>query len=337
MLERSIARTLGRPYCVTDREIDVDLPANVDDDIDNEADMVRAIEESARNPRRVTSISPAIQIFRIQQLESKIHYTIYRVDRPTANIASHKVSRLRAALEEWKAEIPRSVPHFKDTAAPNPYVTMNYHTLQYHKAMLLLLLPLLPSLPTNHPDFHLCIYSAGQVCQAYKQMHDDQQYLSYSLLALHANFVAGLTMIYCFLVDNSIFNFKLSGDIRACSTVLYIIAERWPTARKVRNAFERLVRVTVEGDAQTSTNIRRKGDEVLQPQVPDMMSGNQTGFPAAEIQDPAMMDSLGGPDMLLDSTDVWNILGSVLEDEEVNWRWTQEGLYNAVGVLPEYE
>jgi hypothetical protein len=333
MLERSIARTLGRPYCVTDREIDIDLPANVDEDIDNEVDMVKAIEEAARNPCRVTSISPVIQIFRIQQLESKIHYKIYRVDRPTGNLAPHKVSRLRAALEEWKTQIPTSVPHLEDNDAPNPYVTASYHMLQYHKAMLLLLLPLLPSLPTSHPDFRLCVYTAGQICQAYKRMHDDQQYLSYSLLALHANFVAGLTMIYCFLADNSIFNFKLSGDIRACSTVLYIIAERWPTARKVRNAFERLVRVTVEGDAEVDINQRKKGDEVPQqqqqhPQMPDMLQENQTDFLAADLQNPSLMDSLGGADMMLES---------VLEDEEVNWRWTQEGLYNAVGVLPEYE
>jgi hypothetical protein len=229
------------------------------------------------------------------------------------------------------------VPHAGGDDAPNPYVTTHYHVLQYHKAILLLLLPLLPSLPPTHPDFSLCFDSAGEICQAYKRLHDDQQYLSYSVLALHANFVAGLTMIYCFLVDKSIFDIKLSSDIRACSTVLYIIAERWSAARKVRNAFERLVRVTVEGGG--GSNARRNANHTQQRMAASMPMGTQTDYSMTRNQMPADMFGAADSETLTtwpESSEVWNILDSVLEDEEGNWSWTQDGLYNALGVFPEY-
>ena len=328
MLERSVARTLGRPCCVTDREIDVDLPANVAEDIENEADLSEAIEEASRNPGQITSLSPALHIFRIQQLESKIHYTVYRVDRPTSDIPSYKIARLRDALQDWKNQIRTVVSHVNDDAS-SPYITTSYHMLQYHKAILLLLLPLLPSLPATHPDFRLCADAAGQICQIYKRLHD-QQYISYSLLALHANFVAGLTMVYCFWMDKTIFDWKFSSDVRACSTVLYIIAERWSAARKVRNAFESLVQATIEGGYETRTRANN-----TQLETASMPMG-QTGCYLPPAQDPVDMFTQTGSVSLPESNDVWDLLGTVLDDGESSWRWAQEGFYNATSVFPEY-
>jgi hypothetical protein len=60
MLERSVAKTLGHPYCATDREIDVELPANVSDEIENEGELITAIERASQFPYRITTLSPTI-------------------------------------------------------------------------------------------------------------------------------------------------------------------------------------------------------------------------------------------------------------------------------------
>jgi hypothetical protein len=243
MLERSIARTLGRPVCISDRDIDVDLPANVAVDIEDEAEMAAALQEDAG----ATPVSAAIHILRLARIESKIYSCLHRVDRSLDNIPSDKVARLRQRLEDWKEQIPASVPNANDQEeTPNYYVKQSYHVLQYHKAMLLVLLPSLTRLPVTHPDFRLCITSAGRVSQLYKRLHDHQSLLSYSLIALHATFVAGLTLIYCFLADRTVFDLQFSSDIRACSAVLYVISERWAAARKIRDAFERMISNTIE-------------------------------------------------------------------------------------------
>jgi hypothetical protein len=188
---------------------------------------------------------------------------------------------------------------------------------------------LLPS----HPDFQLCVYASGQVCQLYKRLHDRQEYISYSLLALHANFVAGITMVYCFSVDKSIFNWKFSSDVRACSTVLYIIAERWPVARRVRNAFESLVSATIEaGDSNSqsrSLNFTSSAGTGAREAHMAMNKANDNQQMAPEDDSLAYSNVTG-------TIDVWDLLGSVLEDKENSLRWAQEGFYNAMGAFPEY-
>ena len=55
-------------------------------------------------------------------------------------------------------------------------------------------------------------------------------------------------MVYCFCLDPSIFSPRFSSSVRACSTMLYIISERWPRAVQARKAFDRLVSATIENE-----------------------------------------------------------------------------------------
>ncbi|KAH7217799.1 hypothetical protein DER44DRAFT_817266 [Fusarium oxysporum] len=222
MLKRSVARAMGRPHAISDRDIDVALPANIDDELDTDEAILAAIAESNQYPLRITALTSAIHIFRLQQIDSKISHTVCRVDKNVSAIKPHKMARLRQALEEWKAGIPETVPENK----PHPYLTTDYHMIQYHKAIILLILPFLPTITPQSPTFHEIVHSAGQVCSLSRRLHDQQTYISFSLLSLHANFVAGLVMVYCFCLDSSIFSPKFSSSVRACSTMLYIISER---------------------------------------------------------------------------------------------------------------
>jgi hypothetical protein len=319
MLERSIARTLGLPVSVSDRDIDVAFPAPVPDDIGDEDQMSLALlQEPPASPA-----SAVIHIFQLAQLESRIYSSIHRVDRPLTKDLTPKITRFRQLLDEWRSQIPRAVPVLSDQerTSPNSYVDRRYHTLHYHRVMLLLLLPNLTGMSPTDADFGLCVSSAGQVAQLYKQLHDHQDMLSYSLIALHATFVAGLTLIYCFLAsERAIFNPQFSSDVRACSTVLYVISERWSAARKVRDAFERMVSLTVERGE------RRESDGVGQDQMTGSLSsetldGQMTtellwqGL-AAEMPGPGSeQDHMMPGDVFPDPNDFWNCLGPWLGDE----------------------
>lgn len=318
MLERSIARTLGLPVCISDRDIEVDLPANVPEDIEDDAELKSALQQN----RGSSAMSACIHIFRLAQLESRIYSSIHRVDRPVTEDFSHKISLLRQRLNEWKSQIAGNVPNDQDNEGPSPnsYISPKYHVLHYHRVTLLLLLPNLTRLAPTHPDFHLCVTSAGQVVQLYKKLHDHQNTLSYSLIALHATFVAGLTLVFCFLAsERAIFNPQFSSDIRACSTVLYIISERWPAARKVRDAFERMVSLTVERD-ERSDDVSRYGAAVSSqsPRVADGQAGmnNMWHEVAAEMPGSYLHQNDGWSGGLCsDPNDFWNCLGPWLGDE----------------------
>jgi hypothetical protein len=172
------------------------------------------------------------------------------------------------------------------------------------------------------PDFRRCAFAAGQVCQLYKLLHDKQQYISYSLLALHASFVAGLVMVYCFSMDKSIFDGKFSSDIRACSTVLYVIAERWPATRKVKNAFESLVSATVEGGSlKGSMDILQSGSNSSVPGLLPLVTPESRNVAYGEGET---------------ASDVWDLFETVLDERDHSFRWTQEGIFNAMNAFPEY-
>ncbi|EWZ89339.1 hypothetical protein FOWG_09043 [Fusarium oxysporum f. sp. lycopersici MN25] len=257
MLERSVARTMGRPHSISDRDID-----------------------SNQHPSQITALTPAIRIFRLQQIDSKISHTVCRVDRDVSVIKPHKVARLRQALEEWKAGIPQTDPENK----PHPHLTTDYHMIQYHKAIILLNLSFLPTLTPQNPTFHEIVHSAGQVCFLSKRLHDQQTYISFSLLSLYANFVAGLVMVYCFCLDSSIFSPEFSSSVRACSTMLYIISERWPKAVQARKPFDRLITATIESDDETNNGLLRSEDNLHVSR-----DGLQPGFAA---DDPGHLEHL---------------------------------------------
>ncbi|KLP16333.1 transcription activator protein acu-15 [Fusarium fujikuroi] len=258
MLERSIARTMGRPHSISDRDIDVPLPANIDDELGTDEAILAAISESKQHPSQITTLTPAIHIFRLQLIDSKISYT-------------------------------------------------------YHKAIILLNLPFLPTLTPQSPTFHEVVHSAGQVCSLSKRLHDQQTYISFSLLSLHANFVAGLVMVYCFCLDSSIFSPKFSSSVRACSTMLYIISERWPRAVKARNAFDRLVASTIESDHDASNTILTFEDN-LQVSRDDF----QPGLVADE---PGQLE-------------VWSNFESILGDHHIDLgTWMHDSIFDTMGTF----
>jgi hypothetical protein len=145
MLERSIARTMGRPHSISDRDIDVPLPANIDDELDTDEAILAAITESNEHPSRIAALTPAIHVFRLQQIDSKISHMVCRVDKEVFAIKPQKVAYLRDALEEWKAGIPQTGLENK----PHPYLTHDSIPQSNHTSE--------PSLLTNpnpaEPDF----------------------------------------------------------------------------------------------------------------------------------------------------------------------------------------
>jgi hypothetical protein len=183
--------------------------------------------------------------------------------------------------------------------------------IQYHKAIVLLNLPFLPSLKPHDVNFHEIVDSAGQICRLSKRLHDQQTYISFSLLSLHANFIAGLVMVYCFCLDPSIFSPKFSSSVRACSTMLYIISERWPRAVQARNAFDRLVAATIENDKEP----------------PPQTDTTATGAPGEDTFQ--FGGGLGeGHD------EVWNSFESILGDYQINMgNWMHDSIFDTMSTF----
>ncbi|KAG4412587.1 hypothetical protein IFR04_014275 [Cadophora malorum] len=236
-LERVIAVSVGRPYSIADRDIDAALPLEINDTVRDDSLIARTLAVSPsptfQASRPSSNITLAIQCFRLKRLESYIQGTIYRVDRPVASLIP-KINPTLKMLEDWHRALPPSSPYESD-----------YLNMHYYKAMRLLLQPFLTILPPTDRRVALCLQSSGQICQIFKRLHQRDSY-GHSFIALHSVFIAGVTMCYCLFISPPLWNFSVSNDLRACSSALFVMAERTPVVKKYRDALENVIGATME-------------------------------------------------------------------------------------------
>lgn len=218
-LERIIAISLGRPFSIPDRQIDVEMP--------DEGDRV---DGSAGD----SSFAHAIALFKLRRIESRIQHSIYRADKPLASLQP-KLETLHAELQRWRTTVMEPLPGDR-----------NYPTLHYNRAVRLLVQPFLALLPPADPYYHLCLRAAGDICQAHKRLHQSLDY-GHSFIAVQTVFVAGITLLYGLWTQaHAVWSVALANDVRACSLVLFAMSERAAWVTRYRDAFEILVDAAME-------------------------------------------------------------------------------------------
>ncbi|KAH8645455.1 fungal-specific transcription factor domain-containing protein [Xylariales sp. PMI_506] len=235
--DRQISIPLGRPFAISDRDIDVPLPMDIDEATSMDA-IARMGEPPAKDvvPERSTSLSSFLQVVRIRRIESDIQQTIYRVDQ-TPEISDAKVDEFLERLSRWKDRIPLDASKKRDMEAV-PYDGYDYYLVFYYKCQRLLLYPQVSKAPVNPRFLKECATACAGVCGAYKRLHQAMS-VGYSIMALQTVFMAGLTLVYCIWISpEEIFDITTSNGIHDCSIVLFVIAERVRAAKKYRNAFE---------------------------------------------------------------------------------------------------
>ncbi|KAE8410656.1 major facilitator superfamily domain-containing protein [Aspergillus pseudocaelatus] len=229
-LERVVSMSLGRPFSIADRNIDLPLPLDVNDDV-RDSTALTAVPQTDRP----TTMTFALYLIRIRQIDSKVQHKIYRADRPLHTLRS-KMDRLFLELEEWKQS---ALLRFSGA-------DLDYPMLHYNRALRLLIQPFLPSLTLTDPYYHICLRAAGDICQTHKRLHQTLEY-GHSFLAVQTVFMAGITLLYALWTHTSeVWSVQMSNDIRACSTVLFVMGERAAWVKKYRDAFELLVNAAME-------------------------------------------------------------------------------------------
>jgi hypothetical protein len=200
---------------------------------------------------RWSNIEPFIHIIKLDRIMSRIHKTVFRIDKDVFNGTieeraklDRKMGKMRADLDEWVRTSPQTPKkENKVTWMYDPesaYLdARDFYGVQYHKAVLFLFTVFLPALDTTDPRFITCTRSAACVCNAYKRLSQNRT-LTYTMISLHSCFVAGLTLVYCIWRDRSLFSYDALEATRACSQILTIFGEKWPGAIKYRDIFDAL-------------------------------------------------------------------------------------------------
>ncbi|KAK1724888.1 hypothetical protein CaCOL14_001875 [Colletotrichum acutatum] len=246
-LDRMTSVVLGRTFAIADRDINTELP--------NESlefwNLTALKDPSSTSDLPWSNTKPFIHIIKLRRIQSKIHHRVYRVDKDVFSGSREDRARLdskmgdiRAELDEWV----RTVPHPPKDAGTISWMydpesayhdSRDFFNLQYHKSVLSLYTVLLPALNTSDSRFLTTARSAACVCTAYKRLNQ-QKTLSYTMMALHSCFIAGLTLVYCIWRDHILFSYDTLEATRACSQSLTIFGEKFRGAVKYRDIFDAL-------------------------------------------------------------------------------------------------
>ncbi|VEU23573.1 DEKNAAC104479 [Brettanomyces naardenensis] len=239
-IERINGLVLGRPFSISDVDIDAPLPLETDE-------------------TRV-----ACHVVRLRRIQSSICTFIYKPLQLLDSPKELESTRVQIVLElnDWM----QTFPYKRD--AKSTFETDNWSIISYHNSLLLLLRPVIlevAKLKLDAPPrylewFKVFTESSSAICLNYKNMYLKQK-LSYTWLAMHCCFVSGISFLYCVWLDCSLHVLKwkrkslIYDTINACSIILYVLAERWHAASIFRDTFERLSNI-VKSFIETSESTK---------------------------------------------------------------------------------
>ncbi|KAL6236249.1 hypothetical protein BDW75DRAFT_229695 [Aspergillus navahoensis] len=247
--ERSVAWSLGRPFSIGDEEIDAEPPADIDDSLPETADV-----ELFRTPKvpgeRWTgpNVRCFIACIKLSRISSRIRASVYRLDRDIPSLL-HEVHPLLETLDEYQKSLPCL------SAYENDFIQMHWNN-----ATRTLLHPFLSILPPDDELARRCLYSSGQMCQCFKRLRQRDS-TWYSFLLINTLFMAGLTICLCLFRSPRLWTISVSNDLRACSSALFVMAERHPSVRKYRDALETAINRVMDyvSDAQIQSQTHTAG------------------------------------------------------------------------------
>ncbi|EDO14855.1 hypothetical protein Kpol_345p3 [Vanderwaltozyma polyspora DSM 70294] len=251
LLERMICVAVGRPYTISESEIDLPLFSIDSFNTSNVNDKVG----------KTHGVHFINQSLKLRRLESQFVEDLKIIpQRNNSNEFLQKqlplVKKYFYDLELWRSTCSKVyVRNFENETLK----------LYYYRSVRLLIQPYLEMLTPEDKLFRECQAAAGQICQLYKIFHQ-KTVNGHSTPAVHTVFVAGVTLVYCMwlarnhdderrrklgdeskhtrpLVSASLFS--TLDDLRACSVSLYVMTERSNFARTFRDTFDQLMNATI--------------------------------------------------------------------------------------------
>ena len=282
----SISTIQGRPLGLGDDTFDTHLPKMTDAQV-----QLVDSHSSSDDFDDVATISYSIQTFKIARLVSKIKSRFYplRIHIDSQDFSqgcADAQSQLHAELEQWLEEstttVSRTVPEDQRLRLTTKL------QIQYHSAMCLLHQPSQAITQPDDDSLKICYTSASQRIHLFEVLYDSGA-LYHSWRTVQDMFLAGATIMYCVsissVVRRSVSISSLSKDFRACSSMLSVGGEWWPTIRKAKYSLERLsnyiLEILSENSHSDGADLRVGQQPFPQDYTPDMANwpGSETVRP----------------------------------------------------------
>lgn len=199
LIERHTAWALGRPFSISEEEIDTQPPLDIGDSTTNDDAIGQDLQPQTGQevPHRRGSLRKFIASIRLQRIVSKIHTRIYRVDKKASTLLP-EIGPLMSALNDFKETLPSLGLNDSD------FVLMHWNN-----SIRMLLQPFLSILNPSDDLLVTCITSSGKMCQFFKRLRQ-REFSGYSFLLANSVYMAGLTMWYVNIMETD----RISSNLR---------------------------------------------------------------------------------------------------------------------------
>ncbi|KAK7918220.1 transcriptional regulatory protein [Apiospora marii] len=288
-LDRQLSISTGRPFAISDRDIDVEFPL----DIDEATEGLEVLEKTyhtfkfpaSRISPQPASIAGFLHVCKLRVIESRIYQSMYRVDQSTT-ADEEEVESFLDEIEGWKTCIPMGIE--------SPYSDVVVSDAYYLRPLHLLRSPFILS-GASQISVRRCADACGGVCRTYKKLHQSLPN-GFSSIDLRSVFLAGVTLVYCaWALPKEVASINASNDMNACSIVLYIITERLPAARKYRDIYETIKSMALES-IETSQYQARRAITKLRPCIQGALLALQSDqFDEQDKLSAMLLDMTGEP------------------------------------------
>ncbi|CAI7653594.1 unnamed protein product [Penicillium glandicola] len=284
-LDRAVAVTLGRPVGISDSDIDVEYPLDIDDEHITVSGITGIPRSSSDTP--ATIISSAIHTIRIRQIWGRIQTFMYSqtgMETTSPIMASMLEGSFKNELDKWLSDAPEQLS--SNRKHNNTFGSVEWFQLMYHHSILILHRH---KLVTSHSSlgetdeaaavYVECARSADAICQLYRQLYSTNR-LNDTWGALHVLFLGGITFLYCLWMSpgtRAAFRLdKVSSTCTSCMMIFAVMAERWKAAEPYRECFDILSSSTQAMLVDSITTIAPPAMPVslssVHDQLPDFLS-----------------------------------------------------------------
>jgi hypothetical protein len=224
-LDRNISVALGRPFCIQDRDINVELPLQLTDE--------QLLEENPPQkslPPNIYDMSTFKHIIRLRQIHSKILRKFYPVNTSEQDGMQFQEARdqIRAALEQWIMSTPR---YISPTTAT--FQSFEWFQIAYNHALILLYRPSPVCPQANLQALQTCADSSINMITGYLALYSKNK-ITYTWIALHSVFMASVTMLYTLVapeIRRSTTRTVVKSNINSCLSLFEdMVSETTPHA-----------------------------------------------------------------------------------------------------------
>jgi Fungal specific transcription factor domain/Fungal Zn(2)-Cys(6) binuclear cluster domain len=269
-MDRIVSNTLGRPLAINLVEIDTEFPT-VEEDSEASWGPSPTPEDMLKYPHWPANTKIFNHITRHRVITGKILANLHNMPKsrmPDPQISITIKKQLAEELDLWRAGVASlplvdaSVARSKDKSN---YRTHEWYNLLYHNCILMLHRPIhsLQDIPQTSEILAQIYYSCQQSISSYADLHKARK-INYTWITLHAVFLVALSYVYALrthfqnkrrqrqslmeglpptfqaqLTSEPSIN-QIVSDMRACSTVLVALSERWNLGRGCHEVFARL-------------------------------------------------------------------------------------------------